>query len=146
LRKRDGRDDTIGQRSDRIEGIFEEAAGKADEVSRKRDVQNLAAPVMQDAVTNRGALDQNEQPVVFPAFRDDFAIARNRPNGRLEIAEEGDFFGRERNEQGELVCERRRETGLPRVWRLRRHLRSRLSVGRSLGRSLSRVKPTSLGC
>jgi hypothetical protein len=38
LRKWDGRDDAIGQRGDRIEGMLEKAAGKADEVSRKAEV------------------------------------------------------------------------------------------------------------
>ena len=96
---------------------------------------------MQDPVPNGDALDQYKQPVIFPAFRDDLPIARNGSYGRLQIAEKGDLIGRKRNKPGKFVCERGREARLPRSRRLRRHLRSQLSVGRRLRRRLSRVKP-----
>jgi hypothetical protein len=50
-------------------------AGKVDEVSQKGNVQNLPASLMQNAIANRDALDQYEQPVVFATFGDDFPIA-----------------------------------------------------------------------
>jgi hypothetical protein len=131
--KRNRRNGAVGERGDGIQRAFEEAPGKTDEIPWQGDIQNLAAAVVKDSIPDGDACDQHEQPIVFSAFRDDFAIARDRPNGRLEITEDGDFFGRERNKPGELVRERGRETWLPRVRRLRRHLRSRLWVGARLG-------------
>src|SRR6516165_7751996 len=83
LRKRDGRDDAIGQRSDRIEGILEEATGKADKVSRKGDIKNLATPVMQYPVANGDALDQHEQRVVLATFGNYLPIAPDEACYRL---------------------------------------------------------------
>ena len=46
LRKWDRREDAIGERADRIQGVLEETAGKANEVPGERDIQNLAASVI----------------------------------------------------------------------------------------------------
>jgi hypothetical protein len=69
--------------------------GKPMKSPGERDIQNLAASVMQDPVANGDALKQNEQLVVFAAFRNDLAVVPNKPSRRLNIAQYHNLGGRQ---------------------------------------------------
>jgi hypothetical protein len=57
-REGDWGDGAIAERGNRIQCSFREGAGKADEVSRKRDVQYLATAVVEYPAADRDTVDQ----------------------------------------------------------------------------------------
>ena len=104
--KRNGGDQHLADRRHRIERTFEKAGGKADKIAGHRDIEDLAAAVVQNSIANRGTFDDHQQRIVMPALADDLAAAANAAGGRLQRRQDFLFRRGKRREPGELSVER----------------------------------------